>query len=263
MTGEAGILKPRCQCEQARPKVARRVDRIAVHAAPGNANGDDDKSHQDRVESWGRGLVLRLGDGEDHSHQDRRADHLVQQSERPCVREFRKGRKHLCGFAQVGIIALVDEATGYQAERAKDDLMRILEAYISKGLLPWTKRFPDIFFEEVYRLEGWEFREGHHKRPRHVGKLIKKLIYEKLPPGVLGELQRRNPVKEYGYRRHKHHQFLSHDIGHPHLDKQITAVMTPMRVSDDKSTFKRLFERAFPHRGQQLPLAIEETAGEE
>ncbi len=162
------------------------------------------------------------------------------------------------GFARVGIIALVDEATGYQADRAKDELMRILEAYISEELLPWTKRFPDIFFVEVYRLEGWEFREGQHKRPRHVGKLIKKLIYEKLPPGVLQELQERNPVQDYGYRRHKHHQFLTHDVGHPHLDKQITAVMTLMRVSENKDTFKRLFDRAFPKKDPQLTLAIEE-----
>lgn len=167
------------------------------------------------------------------------------------------------GFARVGIIALVDEATGYQADRAKDELMKILEAYISKELLPWTKRFPDIFFQEIYRLEKWEFREGHHKRPRQVGKLIKKLIYEKLPRGVLEGLQTSNPVQDYGYRRYKHHQFLTHDIGHPHLDKQITAVTTLMRASESKDTFKRLFDRAFPHEGQQLTLGIDASTEEQ
>jgi hypothetical protein len=38
------------------------------------------------------------------------------------------------GFAGVGIIALVDEATGYQQDRARDALSRILEAFIAKEL---------------------------------------------------------------------------------------------------------------------------------
>lgn len=160
------------------------------------------------------------------------------------------------GLAHVGIIALVDEATGYQADRAKDELIKILEAYISKELLPWTRRFPPEFFQEIYRLQGWQFREGHLRGPRFVGKLINQLVYEKLPPGVLGELQKRNPVQDYGYRRHKHHQFLTPDIGNPNLEKQIVAVMTLMRASDDKLTFKHLFERAFPQRGQQLALDL-------
>lgn len=160
------------------------------------------------------------------------------------------------GFARVGIIALVDEVTGYEADKAKDDLMRILESYISEELFPWTKRFPDTFFQEIYRLQGWEFREGQHKhkRPQFVGQLINKLIYGKLPPGVLPELQRRNPTRLTGYRRYRHHQFLTEDIGHPHLDKQVTAVMTLMRASDDKEMFKRLFGKAFPEKGQQLSL---------
>ena len=55
------------------------------------------------------------------------------------------------GLASVGIIALVDQATGYQEERARDELHRILEANMSKELLPWTKRFPDEFYKEMFR----------------------------------------------------------------------------------------------------------------
>src|SRR6185312_6528107 len=45
------------------------------------------------------------------------------------------------GFARVGIIALVDEATGYQRDRAADALSKILEAFIEKELQPWVKTF--------------------------------------------------------------------------------------------------------------------------
>src|SRR5207237_4989343 len=56
------------------------------------------------------------------------------------------------GFARVGIIALVDEATGYQDSRAKDELIKILDAYISEELRPWTRMFPEEFFKQTYRL---------------------------------------------------------------------------------------------------------------
>ena len=75
-------------------------------------------------------------------------------------------------LARVGIIALVDEATGYQEVRARDELQRILAAYVRAELRPWTKMFPDEFFEQVYRLQGWEYRPGTAKRTPYVGKLI-------------------------------------------------------------------------------------------
>jgi len=167
----------------------------------------------------------------------------------------------LRGFAHVGIIALVDEATGYQAERARDELNRILEAYISKELLPWTKRFPDEFFKQIYRLNGWQYKEGHHKRPRYVGRLVKQLIYKQLPPGVLVQLEKINPPAPKGYRLYKHHQFLTEDTGHPHLNKQIIEVTTLMRISDSKREFADLFGRAFPVQpevGKQLAALPEE-----
>jgi hypothetical protein len=168
------------------------------------------------------------------------------------------------GLAHVGIIALVDEATGFQQERARDELNRILEAYISAELLPWTKRFPNEFFKQLYRLNGWKYIEGNHKRPRYVGSMINTLVYEHLPPGVLPQLKRVNPPNESGRRKHTHHQFLTPETGHPHLDKQIIEVTTLMRVSDDKPAFKRLFAKAFPKRQKhddQLKLpGMEKTA---
>jgi hypothetical protein len=160
----------------------------------------------------------------------------------------------LRAFARVGVIALVDEATGYQQDRARDELNRILEAYIAKELMPWTKRFPDEFFKQVYRLHGWDYREGIVKSPRYLGKVINKTVYEPMPPGVLEQLRVLNPKTEAGYRKYQHHRFLTPDTGHPHLDKQIVAVTTLMRVADNKERFWDLFERAFPKKGQQMRL---------
>lgn len=161
------------------------------------------------------------------------------------------------GLARVGIIALVDEATGYQEQRAKDELSKILEAYIVEELRPWIKTFPDEFFKQVYRLHGWPYRPGSAKRPSYVGQLINKYIYEQLPPPVLPGLKKLNPVTERGYRRHKHFQYLTADTGNVHLDRQITATVTIMKVSDNRRDFEEKFAKAFAKEYQhRLPLII-------
>jgi hypothetical protein len=162
------------------------------------------------------------------------------------------------GLARVGIIALVDEATGYQEQRAKDELSKILEAYIVEELRPWIKTFPDEFFKQVYRLHGWPYRPGSAKRPSYVGQLINKYIYEQLPPPILPELRKLNPVTESGYRRHKHFQHLTADTGNVHLDRQITATTTIMKVSDDRKDFEENFGKAFSKTYQhRLPLVVD------
>src|ERR1039458_3908866 len=63
------------------------------------------------------------------------------------------------GLAHVGVIALIDEATGYQVDRDKAELHAILAAYIAKELMPWTSRFPLDFYKEMFRLRNWPFRD--------------------------------------------------------------------------------------------------------
>lgn len=176
---------------------------------------------------------------------------------------LRKSQQHIAaqceilvrGFARVGIIALVDEATGYQADRERTELRRILEAYITKELLPWTERFPREFYQELFRLNGWQFDPLSVKRPKMIGKLTVELVYDKLPPGVLEELRARNPVAyRGGTRKHRHHQLLTQDIGNPHLEKQVASVTTLMRASNTWSMFKRLFDKAFPRRERQREM---------
>lgn len=173
----------------------------------------------------------------------------------------------LIALAKTGIVALVDEATGYQYDRARDELQKILAEYIAEELRPWTKRFSNTFFKEVYRLHGWKFEPGVTQGPRYVGRFINQYIYEKLPTGVLKELRHRNPPEQNGRRRYKHFQFLTEDTGDVHLDGQILKVTTLMQVATSKDDFKELFARAFPAKGQQmrlpLPVKSEITAVDE
>ncbi len=76
---------------------------------------------------------------------------------------------------------------------------------------------------------------------------------------MLDELRRRNPVTQTGYRRYKHSQLLTADTGNDHLDKQITAVTTIMRIADHKEQFKELFGKAYSPKeiGGRKPLVID------
>lgn len=107
-----------------------------------------------------------------------------------------KAEALLNALADVAIIALIDEATGYQKRRAHNELQKILSAYIAAELLPWQSRFPISYYEQIYRVMGWPYDASTTKRTAYIGKLTNKLIYEKLPPGVLPQLRRKNPMME-------------------------------------------------------------------
>jgi hypothetical protein len=151
-------------------------------------------------------------------------------------------------LSKIGILALIDEATGYQEVRDRNELQKILKAYISEELLPWTKRFPDEFYKEMFRLNNWDFNPVSVKRPSVIGTWTNKLIYKQLPKGVLTELKTNTPRDSKGRTRHRFHQLLTSEIGNPHLEKQLVSVITLMNVSSDWKDFQRLFAKKF---GQQ------------
>ncbi len=160
------------------------------------------------------------------------------------------------GLARRGIIALVDDATGYQGDRIREEVNRlVIQAYVAPKLQPWTQKFPHEFFREVYRLHGWDYKEGQIKHPSYVGKFITKYVYDALPPGVTDELKKRLPKNEHGNRRAKLWQQLTLDTGSPHLDRQLRDDILLMQVSDDKKIFELNWEKAFG-RQRFLPLEI-------
>lgn len=163
------------------------------------------------------------------------------------------------GLAELGIIALVDEATGYQETRDRDALQAILDRYLKKEFAAWAKRFPDEFYREIFRLRGWNWTAMSVARPGVVGKWTNDIVYERLAPGILEELQNRNPVSEgSGRRRARHHQLLTEDIGHPALAQHLHAVIGLMRASATWDQFMSLLNRAFPKKGTQLEFFLED-----
>ncbi len=164
-------------------------------------------------------------------------------------------------LAKVGIVALVDEATGFQAERDRDELHRLLAVYLAEERLAWAKRFPDEFYRQIYRLKGWPWPVGKAKTPL-LGHITNDIVYERLPPGVLEKLQEINPtLEETKRRRWKHHQFLSEDVGQPDLRDHILQLLPLMRVSKNWDAFKKNLEIAFPRKGFQHYLDLDDSNG--
>jgi hypothetical protein len=157
-------------------------------------------------------------------------------------------------LSKVGIIALVDEATGYQEVRDRRALQEILDKFLRKELAAWAKRFPDEFYQQIFRLRGWQWKGMRVNRPQVVAKYTKDFVYERLAPGILEELEGRNPPDAKGRRKTAHHQWLTDDVGHPALAQHLFAVIALMRAAPNWDVFLQLLNRSLPRRGRTLEL---------
>lgn len=161
--------------------------------------------------------------------------------------------------AKTGIIALVDEATGYT--RA-ETLQALLDRYLRHELAMWSKRFPDEFYEQIFRLRGWDWRGRSINPPSVVAYYTKDLVYARLAPGILPELERRNP-KVGKYRRGKHTQLLTDDLGIPALEQHLRMVLTIMRGSNSWDELKMLMDKLLPRKAENLELPLLEWGREQ
>jgi hypothetical protein len=154
----------------------------------------------------------------------------------------------ISAFAKVGIIALVDEATGFQEVRDKDALKNFLEKFLLEERGKWVKTFPDQFFEMIFKMKGWTWHFANSgKKPQVVGHYVNDFVYSRIAPQVLKELRELNPTKPHGGRSFKHTQYISPDYGHPKLKEHLAALIALGRGAGfNWNNFKRLIERAFP-----------------
>lgn len=166
------------------------------------------------------------------------------------------------GFARVGIIALVDEATGYLKDKAKDDYAKILEAFVAKELQPYVKTFQYDYYEQIFRLRGVLPGNGV-KRPQYFGHLTNDIIYRRLAPGVWKELKEQAEKDEKGRMKYKLFQKLTPDLGHPKLRDLLSSVITIMKLSDQWIDFKGKLDRVHPAYNETmlLPMELEDDTG--
>jgi hypothetical protein len=151
------------------------------------------------------------------------------------------------GFAEVGIIALVDEATGFQRDRAKDALAKILEAFVAKELQPWLKTFPAEYYEQLFRLYGLKYPpERKTARPQFFGKITNSVVYDRLAPELLPELKKAATKAE---KKSKLHQWLTSEMGHPKLREHLASIVTLLKLAKTPQEFLELVDRIHPKFG--------------
>jgi hypothetical protein len=154
-------------------------------------------------------------------------------------------------LAEIGIVALVDEATGFQEVRQRHALQEILDEFLLKELAAWAKRFPDDFYKEIYR--GRKFNP-----PQAVAGYTTDFVYERIAPGIREELETRMPKDSRGKKKGRLHQLFTDDIGHPALAQHLHAVITLMKASKNWNQFKLMLDTALPKRGTTLQLPFVE-----
>lgn len=158
------------------------------------------------------------------------------------------------GLTNVGIAALIDEATGAQYDRARNGLARFLESFVTRELAAWEKTFEDDFYQEMFRLRGWDVKK-FEKRPGVVGRWTTDIVYMRLAPGVLQRLHEiipRDPAT--GRLKFKLFQGLTRDKGYMALKEHLASVTTIMKLADDWEWLMSKLDRVHPRFEPQLLL---------
>jgi hypothetical protein len=163
-------------------------------------------------------------------------------------------------LAKVGIIALVDEATGYEKDRAKNALAEILEKFVAKELQPWVKTFPTEYYEQLFRVWNQKFPpENINNRPGFMGRVTNNIIYSRLAPNLLEELKKAETKSE---KKARLHQFLTEDIGHPKLREHLSSIITLLKISEDKQEFLALVDKVHPKYNTTYEFDLEDSVKE-
>jgi hypothetical protein len=147
------------------------------------------------------------------------------------------------GFASVGIIALVDEATGYQYERPRRDLEEYLKKFLSESLRRWVRTFPGDYFKHLCRLKGVQLRPDM-KLPQYFGHLTNDLVWRRIAPGLLKALKDRR--SERGSPSNKLHSWTSEELGKPELLMHLGTVTGLMKLNTDYEVFHKQLDVVAP-----------------
>ncbi|MHB9154878.1 MAG: P63C domain-containing protein [Endomicrobiales bacterium] len=148
--------------------------------------------------------------------------------------------------AKLGIVALIDEATGYQEVRAKNALQLKLQAFIAEELQEWAQMFPAEFWIELARLESIHY--SPRNRPLRWGRYIMMFVYDAIDSDIGKWLRKNNPDPHF---KKNHHQWLK-DFGKEKVNNQIQRVIAIMKLCRNMEDFKQKFAKVFAKGPVQL-----------
>jgi hypothetical protein len=189
-----------------------------------------------------RGLMAAL---EASSHPDYEGQRITKRQQQIAI----TAGMFVSACAKMGLDALVDEATGYQYERAEDALQVKLRAYLADEMRAWERTFPDELWVEFGRLTGW--KGAVTKRPKYWGKLVMDLIYEYLDPDVANWLRENAPEPRKG---RNYHQWLTEQYGLKKLVEHIWMVVGIAKTCENITELKEQMARFYGREPVQFTL---------
>lgn len=148
--------------------------------------------------------------------------------------------KFIIAAAQVGVIALVDEATGYQYHRRAHELQYKIDYFLSKDCRDWEKTFPDELWFQFGRLTNW--KGGLKLRPKYWGRLVNELIYDKLDPTLAEYLRTTKPPRVTGV---KYFQWLNKENGVKELNNHIQQIIGMAKACSTMDELRNLANEEF------------------
>lgn len=157
-------------------------------------------------------------------------------------------------LAKVGIVALVDEATGYQYERPQVALVKLFAGYLDAALAPWCDRIPMDFWQNLFRIIGTSIeREELASRADEIIVFLNEIVFRALSAPALYALLETAPQPENDeinalMRAHGLPELI--DTGNPALDRHIVQVGVLLKLAQGRHEFDGMFKRAF---GKERP----------
>jgi hypothetical protein len=162
------------------------------------------------------------------------------------------------GLARLGIIGLVDEATGYQYIRARNALEKILDKWLTKELQPWKRQFPNDYYQRIFELNNWPYDPDSFSKPGVIGHWTNDIVYDRLGPGIREQLHEYAGRNAKGRLKHQLHRYLTTTHGIPELQAHLSAVVALMKAATNWEQFKEMIQRAFPKPETTLSMAFDD-----
>lgn len=165
--------------------------------------------------------------------------------------------KFLKALTNYAIEDLVDIASGFEDIRKRRAIDKILEREVSQERLPYVRMFPLIFYQHIYRLNGWAFDPESSKRPGVIGTWTND-IYDRLAPGIREALHSRVKRNAQGRPTQKLTQYLTPENGKPHLERLLEGILLLMRQTAKWEQFRLELDKYYPKFNETLQLPFEE-----
>lgn len=143
-----------------------------------------------------------------------------------------------------------------EREQHQGDIQqRLLAAMVDDKVVSRKPKFPDWFYEMIYKKRGcgWEAKDPKKFRPSCVGTWTNQIVYDRMlggveVGGVKDTLNKVNPRRSNGTRKDRHHWHLK-ALGEYHLNTHLYAIAALARTVPDGDWDRFMYKvaQAFPN----------------